>query len=81
MVVVMKNYFKLVLILSMFFLFNNVGHAYNIGGAYAHLVSCEWGQYGYEYGYIGTYEVNGQYYKVFFGSNYCEYWMKNSHFI
>ena len=47
--------------------------AYTIGGAYASLVSCDWGQYGYEYGYIGTYEVNGQYYRVFFGSNYCAY--------
>jgi hypothetical protein len=47
--------------------------AYTIGGAYAQLVSCEYGQYGYEYGYIGTYEVNGRYYEVFFGSNYCAY--------
>ena len=47
--------------------------AYTIGGAYASLVSCDWGQYGYEYGYIGTYDVNGQYYKIFFGSDYCEY--------
>lgn len=48
-------------------------YAYNIGGAYATLVSCDWGQYGYEYGHIGTYEVDGQYYKVFFGDKYCEY--------
>jgi hypothetical protein len=48
-------------------------NAYTIGGAYATLVSCEWGQYGYQYGNIGTYEVNGEYYRVFFGSNYCEY--------
>ena len=34
--------------------------AYTIGGAYASLVSCDWGQYGYEYGYIGTYNVNGK---------------------
>ena len=47
--------------------------AYTIGGAYASLVSCDYGQYGYEYGNIGTYNVNGQIYQVFFGSNYCEY--------
>lgn len=47
--------------------------AYTIGGAYASLVSCDWGQFGYEYGYIGTYKVNGQLYQVFFGSNYCQY--------
>lgn len=47
--------------------------AYTIGGAYASLVSCKWGQYGYEYGNIGTYNVNGKIYQIFFGSNYCEY--------
>ena len=73
MVVIMKNYFKLVLTLSLFFISNTMGHAYTIGGAYASLESCEWGQFGYEYGYIGTYKANGQYYQVFFGGNYCEY--------
>jgi len=47
--------------------------AYTIGGAYASLLSCDWGNFGYNYGYIGKYNVNGQIYKVFFGSNYCEY--------
>ena len=48
--------------------------AYNIGGAYASLLSCNWGQYGYEHGYIGTYRtINGQIYTVFFGSNYCQH--------
>jgi len=47
--------------------------AYNIGGAYASLVSCDWGKYGYEQGYIGTYNVNGKMYQIFFGSNYCQY--------
>jgi len=47
--------------------------AYTIGGAYASLVSCEWGQYGYEYGNIGTYDVNGKMYQIFFGNNYCEH--------
>ena len=46
--------------------------AYTIGGAYASLISCSWGQYGYQYGNIGTYDVNGKIYQVFFGSNYCE---------
>jgi len=48
-------------------------HAYMIGGAYATLVSCDWGQYGYQHGYIGTYKANGQIYRMFFGSNYCQY--------
>lgn len=48
--------------------------AYSIGGAYAQLISCEYGQYGYQYGNIGTYKLgNGQYYQVFFGSSYCAY--------
>lgn len=47
--------------------------AYTIGGAYAQLVSCDYGQYGYQYGYIGTYRVNGSLYQVFFGSNYCQH--------
>ena len=45
--------------------------AYQIGGAYAQLVTCVWSQYGYEYGYIGTYKVNNQIITQFFGSNYC----------
>ena len=46
--------------------------AYQIGGAFASLVTCEYGQMGYQYGFIGTYNLNGQYYTVFFGHNYCE---------
>lgn len=45
--------------------------AHTIGGAYASLVSCEWGQLGYEYGYIGTYNVNGKMIQQFFGNKYC----------
>ena len=47
--------------------------AYTIGGAYASLLNCTYGQYGYKYGNIGTYRVNGQIYKVFFGSRWCQY--------
>ena len=47
--------------------------AYTIGGAYASLVSCDYGQYGYKYGNIGTYNVNGKIYQIFFGSSYCKY--------
>jgi len=47
--------------------------AYTIGGAYARLISCDYGQYGYQYGNIGTYEVNGKIYQIFFGSNWCKY--------
>ena len=47
--------------------------AYTIGGAYASLISCSWGQWGYEYGNIGTYDVNGKIYQVFFGSNYYQH--------
>lgn len=47
-------------------------HAYTIGGAYASLVSCTWSQHGYNHGNIGTYNVNGQMYKIFFGSGYCQ---------
>jgi hypothetical protein len=47
--------------------------SYNIGGAFASLVSCDWGQYGYEYGNTGTCNLNGKIYQVFFGTSYCEY--------
>ena len=47
---------------------------YFIGGEYAQLLSCEWGSYGYKYGYIGTYKTSrGAIYTVFFGNNYCQY--------
>ena len=42
-----------------------------IGGAYARLVKCECGQYEYEYGNIGTYEVNQHIIKQCFDSKYC----------
>ncbi len=47
--------------------------AYTIGGAYASLLSCTYGQFGYQYGHLGTYNVNGQIITVFFGNSYCEY--------
>jgi len=46
--------------------------AYTIGGAWATLINCQWGQWGFEWGNIGTYDVNGQRYQVFFGSNWCQ---------
>lgn len=46
---------------------------FEIHGAYARLVSCTWGQMGYDYGNIGIYDVNGKMYQVFFGSNWCAY--------
>lgn len=46
---------------------------YQIGGAYASLIDCTYGQYGYEFGYIGTYKVSGNIYRIFFADNYCEY--------
>ena len=49
-------------------------NAYMIGGAYVSLVSCDWGQWGNEYGNIGTYEdAGGKRYQVFFGGAYCQY--------
>ena len=48
--------------------------AYIIGGAYATLISCDCGQYGYQYGYIGTYRLmDGRIYQIYFGDNYCPY--------
>ena len=65
----MKRIFVMCLALSASFSW--FVEAHEIGGAYARLIKCEWGQYGYEYGNIGTYEVNNQIIKEFFGSNYC----------
>jgi hypothetical protein len=64
---------KIILGIVVVMLFASSISAYTIGGAYASLLKCEWGQYGYEWGHIGTYDVNGKIYKIFFGSNYCQY--------
>jgi hypothetical protein len=64
---------KMIFTLIALAILTTASQAYTIGGAYASLLSCDWGQYGYEYGNIGTYKVNGQIYTVFFGSNYCKY--------
>lgn len=64
-----KSVFMLIALLAASF----NAQAYTIGGAYARLVSCTWGQYGYQYGNIGTYDVNGEMYQIFFGSSYCSY--------
>jgi len=50
-----------------FILISTYANAYTIGG------SCKWGKYGYKYGNIGTYKMNGKIYQIFFGNNYCEY--------
>ena len=48
--------------------------AYYIGGQYATLISCDWGKWGYQYGYIATYKTtSGDIYRVFSGNNYCQY--------
>ena len=47
--------------------------AHTIGGAYASQVSCTWGQLGYQYGWIGVYNVNGQMVSQFFGDSYCPF--------
>ena len=64
---------KKVILAVLFVLASFQASAFTIGGAYAQLESCTYGQYGYQYGNIGTYLVNGQLYQVFFGSNYCQY--------
>ena len=66
----MKRY---LLALSVFLTLTSPAVAYTIGGAYASLISCDWGQWGYKHGYIGTYKANGEIYRIFFGSSYCEY--------
>lgn len=68
----MKNRF-LAAILGLSFVLVSISssQAHTIGGAYASLVSCTWGQFGYQYGYLGTYNVNGQMITQFFGSSYC----------
>ena len=47
--------------------------AHTIGGAYAAQISCTWGQFGNQYGYLGTYNVNGQIITQFFGNTYCPF--------
>jgi hypothetical protein len=66
----MRNY---VFMLVALFAISGTAQAYTIGGAYARLISCTWGQYGYQYGNIGTYDVNGEMYQIFFGNSYCQY--------
>jgi hypothetical protein len=64
---------KLYIVIALSLALSTYAQAYTIGGAYASLLSCDWGQYGYKYGNIGTYKVNGQIYQIFFGSSYCKY--------
>ena len=64
---------KKIIGLILFVLMVSTAHSYSIGGAYASLISCKWGKYGYQYGNIGTYKVNGDVYQIFFGSDYCQY--------
>ena len=64
---------KLYMVIALALTLTTSAQAYTIGGAYASLLSCDWGQYGYKYGNVGTYKVNGQVYQVFFGSSYCKY--------
>lgn len=52
---------------------SSAAHAYNIGGEFATLQSCEYGSWGYQYGNIGTYRtMSGETYRIFFGSSYCQ---------
>jgi hypothetical protein len=50
-------------------------HAYQIKGYYAQLISCdfEYSAVRGESGYTGTYDVMGEIFTVYFGSNYCQY--------
>jgi hypothetical protein len=64
---------KKIALIIMLLLASTSVFSYTIGGAYASLLSCDWGQYGYEYGNIGTYNVNGKKYQIFFGSKDCEF--------
>lgn len=49
-------------------------NAYFIGNRYVTLIDCSYGQYGYKYGFIGTYkDSSGNLYRIFFGSNYCQH--------
>ena len=59
--------------LAMFVVIVSSAHSYTIGGAYASLLSCDWGQYGNQYGNIGTYKVNGKIYQIFFGNSFCQH--------
>ena len=64
---------KIVLTICFAFLGISTALAHTIGGTYASQVNCRWGQFGNQKGYIGTYNVNGQWISQFFGNNYCPY--------
>jgi hypothetical protein len=64
---------KIFLVISFAVLGISTALAHTIGGAYASQVSCRWGQFGNQKGYIGTYNVYGQWISQFFGNNYCPY--------
>lgn len=69
-----KRAIKIIACIALSALFVSAASAYYIGGMYVTLVDCSWGQYGYEYGNIGTYkDSSGKLYQVFFGSNACQY--------
>lgn len=65
---------KLIVCMVLAVLSASIASAYYIGGKYITMIDCSYGQYGYEYGYIGTYkDMNNNLYRVFFGKNYCQY--------
>lgn len=64
---------KKLIVLALLALSLSSAQAHTIGGAYASQISCTWGQLGYQHGYIGTYNVNGQIISQFFGSTYCPF--------
>ena len=64
---------KIILAISFAVLGISTTMAHTIGGAYASQVNCRWGQFGNQKGYIGTYNVNGQWISQFFGKNFCPY--------
>ena len=63
---------KIILVICFAFPFSTA-LAHTIGGTYAGQVNCRWGQFGNQEGYIGTYNVNGQWISQFFGNNYCPF--------
>tara|TARA_Y100000741_G_scaffold357904_1_gene336326 strand:- start:213 stop:446 length:234 start_codon:yes stop_codon:yes gene_type:complete len=68
---IIKNFYLFAVIVTIFT--PNLVFSHTINGYYARLINCDYSysQVRGESGYTGTYEVMGEIYTQYFGSQYC----------
>ncbi|RDU65150.1 hypothetical protein [Helicobacter sp. MIT 14-3879] len=64
---------KIIIAIASTMLYAVILNAFFLGNKSLTLLKCNYGQWGYEYGYIGIYEdSDNNIYKIFFGNNWCQ---------